>query len=300
MSKSTVADQDQGVLLTEIGYNTGCGGFSGDTTLLGSAQMEIIVALAQMEIATDHPDRNEATARSLAAQAAAQGADLLVLPELWLTGYDLERAIDCAAPLDAGPFALMARLAQRHRLYVLGTSLESNPKGAPFNTATLYGPDGNLVGSYHKVHLFPPMGETECMTAGDLSPTFDLPWGRTALAICYDLRFPELWRCYANAGAQLVLIPAEWPVRRVEHWRLLLQARAVENQFFVAGCNRAGADRDGVFAGHSVVVDPWGRVLVEGGMEPGLLVTSLDLAKVARTRKLFPFLDDRRPDVYAK
>lgn len=110
----------------------------------------------------------------------------------------------------------------------------------------------------------------------------------------------RLWRCYTNAGAQLILIPAEWPVHRVEHWRLLLRARAVENQLFVVGCNRAGTGVDGEFGGHSVAVDPWGRVLVEGGTEPGLFVACLDLAEVARARTLLPFLDDRRPDVYGE
>jgi predicted amidohydrolase len=119
-----------------------------------------------------------------------------------------------------------------------------------------------------------------------------------ALAICYDLRFPEQWRRYTDAGAQVIFIPAEWPARRGEHWRLLLRARAVENQLFVAGCNRAGADSDGEFGGHSAAVDPWGRVLVEGGTEPGLFVATLDLDEVARTRRLFPFLRDRRPEVY--
>jgi predicted amidohydrolase len=118
------------------------------------------------------------------------------------------------------------------------------------------------------------------------------------MAICYDLRFPELWRCLADAGAQLILIPAEWPIRRVEHWRLLLRARAVENQLYVAGCNRAGAGADGEFGGHSAVVDPWARVLVEGGSEPGLMLTTIDLDEVARARRLFPFLADRRPEVY--
>jgi predicted amidohydrolase len=136
------------------------------------------------------------------------------------------------------------------------------------------------------------------MTAGVRLPVFDLPWGRVALAVCYDLRFPELWRRYADGGAQLVIIPAEWPVRRVEHWRLLLRARAVENQLYVAGCNRAGAGPDGVFGGHSAAVDPWSQVLVEGGDEQGVSVATLDLDEVARSRSLFPFLDDRRPEVY--
>jgi predicted amidohydrolase len=142
------------------------------------------------------------------------------------------------------------------------------------------------------------MGEQEHMTAGNALPTFDLPWGRTALAVCYDLRFPEMWRLYTAAGVHLILIPAEWPVRRVEHWRLLLRARAVENQLFVAGCNRAGTDADGEFGGHSAAVDPWGRVLVEGEREPGLFLAALDLEEVRRNRSLLPFLDDRRPDVY--
>jgi predicted amidohydrolase len=136
------------------------------------------------------------------------------------------------------------------------------------------------------------------MTPGSALPTLDLPWGRIALAICYDLRFPELWRRYAGAGAHLILIPAEWPIRRVEHWRLLLRARAVENQLFVAGCNRAGVDEHGEFGGHSAIVDPWARVLVEASTEAGLFLATLDLDEVARARRLFPFLADRRPDVY--
>lgn len=260
--------------------------------------MEITVALAQMEIALGRPDLNEAAARRWAVQAAGQGARLLVLPELWPTGYDLAQAEDYAAPLDAGSFALLAELARQHNLYIVGTALEANPAGLPFNTAALYGPDGELLGAYRKVHLFPPMGEVEHMAPGPALPTFDLPWGCTALAICYDLRFPELWRSYTEAGARFILIPAEWPMARIEHWRLLLRARAVENQLFVVGCNRAGADADGEFGGHSAAVDPWGRVLVEAGSEPGLFSTTLDLEEVARARRLFPFLDDRRPEMY--
>lgn len=262
--------------------------------------MEITIALAQMAVALGQPEQNKATARSMATQAAAQGADLFLLPELWATGYDLDRRDEHAAPLDAGHFALMANLAQTHRLYVVGTALEANPGGRPYNTAVLYGPDGALRGAYRKVHLWAPLGEVEHMTPGDALPAFDLPWGRVALAICYDLRFPELWRRYADAGAQLILIPAEWPSRRVEHWRLLLRARAVENQLFVAGCNRVGAGADGEFGGHSAAIDPWGRVLAEAGPEPGLSLISLDLEEVARSRDLFPFLADRRPDVYSR
>ena len=260
--------------------------------------MEITIALAQMAIVAGEPARNEATARAMAAEAAARGAGLLLLPELWATGYDLRRADAYAAPLDHGAFAKMADLARAHRLYVVGTALEANPGGLPFNTAAIYGPDGEQMGAYRKVHLWAGLGEPEHMTAGATLPTFDLPWGRVALAICYDLRFPELWRRYMQAGAQLILIPAQWPARRIEHWRLLLRARAVENQLFVAGCNRAGTDSSGEYGGHAAAVDPWGRVLVEGDSEPGLLLVRLDLTEVARSRRLFPWLEDRRPDLY--
>jgi predicted amidohydrolase len=262
--------------------------------------MEVTIALAQMAISLDRPEENYQAAQSLANKAVAQDADLLVLPELWATGYNLGRARDYAAPLDKGHFALMAELAQMHGLYVTGTALEENPGGQPFNTAALYGPDGRRLGAYRKVHLWAPLGEVEHLTPGDALPVFELPWGTVAMAICYDLRFPELWRRFADAGAQIIVIPAEWPIRRVEHWSLLLRARAVENQLYVAGCNRAGVDADGEFGGHSAVVDPWARVLVEGGSEPNLLVTSIDLDEVARARQLFPFLTDRRPDVYGQ
>jgi len=262
--------------------------------------MDLNVALAQMAIAPGQPDKNIEAATAWAAQAADGGANLLVLPELWPTGYDLAQAVPYAATLDAGPFAVMAGLARAHGLYVVGTTLEANPSGPPFNTAALFAPDGTLAGAYRKVHLFPPMGETQHMSPGIDLPVFDLPWGRTALAICYDLRFPEMWRRYTEAGAQLSVIPAEWPVRRIEHWRLLLRARAVENQLFVFGCNRAGTAADGDYGGYSAAVDPWGQVLVEGSAEPGLLITSLNLEEVARCRRLFPFLDDRRPDVYGR
>jgi len=263
--------------------------------------VELNIALAQMAVRPGDPAGNEAEARRLAARAGDDGADLLLLPELWHSGYDLARAGEYAAPLDEGAFGLMAELARQHDLYVVGTALEAVEDGQPCNTAALYAPGGERAGAYRKVHLWAPLGETEYLTPGQSLPTFQLPWGCVALAICYDLRFPEQWRRYADVGAQLILIPAAWPSARVEHWRLLLRARAVENQFCVAGCNRAGGGDDAgqdCFGGFSAAVDPWGQVAAEGGPEPGLVVARLDLDEVARVRRLFPFLADRRPEVY--
>jgi len=130
-------------------------------------------------------------------------------------------------------------------------------------------------------------------------PCFDLPWGRTAIAICYDLRFPEIFRHFALDGAELVLLPAQWPLPRLEHWRILLRARAIENQFWMVAGNRSGRDPGGVtFAGHSAVINPWGEIVVEGGEERALLLADLDLEEVKRTRRSFPVLRDRRQDLY--
>jgi predicted amidohydrolase len=263
--------------------------------------LDLSIALAQMAVRPGELAWNEAVARRLSSQAVDQGADLLLLPELWHSGYDLARAGEYAAPLDEGAFGLMAQLAREQGLYMAGTALEAAAQGRPYNTAALYTPTGERAGAYRKVHLWAPLGEAEYLAPGQSLPTFQLPWGCVALAICYDLRFPEQWRSYADAGADLVLIPAAWPSRRVEHWRLLLRARAVENQFCVAGCNRAGGGADAGqdrFGGCSSAVDPWGQVVVEAGPEPDLVVARLDLDEVARARRLFPFLADRRPEVY--
>jgi predicted amidohydrolase len=261
-------------------------------------RMELKVAIAQLAVAMGDPDLNAVQLRTAAAQAEAEGAQLLIAPELWATGYDLALAVAGAAPLGEGPFGLMAGLALRHRLYIVGSALEENPQGRPFNTAALYDPNGKLVGAYRKVHLFAPLGEVEHMTPGGALPVFGLPWGRTALAICYDLRFPEMWRRYMEMGVEIVLIPAEWPARRVAHWRTLLRARAIENQFFVVGCNRAGAGPDGEYGGHSAAFDPRGRVMADGGRAPTFVCATLDLDEVARCRAAFPWLQDRRPEVY--
>jgi predicted amidohydrolase len=221
----------------------------------------------------------------------------LLLPELWSTGYDLAHAAQHATPIDQGLFVAMGDLARQHRLTIAGSLLEMH--GGRFcNTATLFLPDGRLAAMYRKVHRFRLMDEDRYLAAGDAAPTFDLPWGKTALAICYDLRFPELFRRYALEGARLVLVPAEWPSARIEHWCILVWARAIENQCFVAACNRVGESKGERFSGYSLAINPWGEVLVEGGEAEALLVAQIDLNLVDEVRRCILVFADRRPDVY--
>lgn len=258
----------------------------------------LTITLVQMDIALGDPQTNLRRGERFVAQAAARGSTLVLFPELWTTGYALDRAEELASPLGQGAFAEMARWAQTYNVWIVGSVLERWGNGFA-NTAVLAAPSGEIHGVYRKVHLFGLMDEDRYLRPGHEAPVWASPWGRTALAICYDLRFPELFRRYALEGATVVLVPAEWPHPRLHHWRVLVQARAIENQCFVAACNRVGSAKEEHFCGHSMVVSPWGDVIAEAGEEEILLTATLNLEQAATVRQRIPVFRDRRPDVYA-
>lgn len=259
--------------------------------------MRITISLGQMRVHAGEPERNLARVREWTAEAARRGSDLVVFPELWDTGYALDRAGELASPLGEGRFAEVAALAKEHGLYVTGSLME-DLGGTACNCMAMFSPQGDLLGAYRKLHLFRLMDEEKYLTEGNAPLALDLPWGRTGLAICYDLRFPELFRRYAVEGAKMALLPSEWPHPRLNHWRTLLRARAIENQMFVVGCNRVGVTGDTHFFGHSTIVDPWGETVIEGGEDEMLLTAEIDLASVDDVRRRIPIFEDRRPDVY--
>jgi len=262
--------------------------------------MNLTVAIAQIDIALGDAEANLRTVQQAAAQAAEHNADLLVLPELWGSGYMLERAGELADEINTGLFAATAALARHYRMTICGSLLEWDAgTQQAYNTATVYDDQGYLRGSYRKIHLIGLMDEGKYLQSGDTLGAFEMPWGKGALAICYDLRFPELFRRYALDGAGIVLLPSEWPTPRIEHWRTLIKARAIENQCFVLACNRIGADRANTFGGCSAVIDPRGNVLAEANdTAPDLLVATLDLDLIEQARSFLPVFVDRRPDVY--
>ena len=233
------------------------------------------------------------TARVAALVRAQQDADLVLLPELWPQGgFSYGTWREQAEPID-GPVVESMRAAASDAAVTLhmGSFVERDESGRLFNTSVLVGPDGGLLTTYRKVHLFGfGDGEPALMTAGD-SPVVH---GSFGLATCYDLRFPEQFRLLLDGGAEVVLLVAAWPAKRVEHWRLLVQARAVENQSYVLACNTAGTHAGVPMGARSMVVGPWGAVLAEAGEDEEVLVVDLDLDEVAGTRKTFPVLADRR------
>ncbi|MEA2287407.1 MAG: hypothetical protein QOJ21_3450 [Solirubrobacteraceae bacterium] len=228
---------------------------------------------------------------------ALAGADLIVLPEMWPAGYfAFDDYADVAEAADGPTVTALSRAAATAGAHVVGGSfVEQGTDGALHNTAFVLGPDGDLLGTYRKMHVFGYRSrEAELVTGGDVLVTIPTPLGTIGMAVCYDLRFPELFRAGVDSGAEIFVVPAAWPAARTEHWRLLLRARAIENQAFVIGCNGAGADRGVEVAGHSAVIDPTGAVVAEGGTDPGLVRAVVDLDLVARTREDFPVLADRR------
>ena len=260
--------------------------------------MLLTISLGQMDIRFGDPAANFETVTRMTEEAKRRGSDLILFPELWSTAYDLTRAPRYASSLDAGVFADLSALAKRTGIHILGSTLSVLGENKFGNTLTVFAPDGTLLADYSKIHLFRLMDEHQHLTAGDKPVLVDLPFGRAGLAICYDLRFPELFRGYALAGAEMTFLPAEWPHPRLSHWQTLVRARAIENQMFVFACNRVGRDASNEFFGHSMAVDPWGEILAEGGEGEELITLTADLSKVQEARRRIPILSDRRPESY--
>lgn len=255
------------------------------------------VSLAQFRIALGDTTRNWTTAEKLVMEAAKRGSHLVVLPELWSTGYALDRANALSTQLNSGIFTQLSTLATQANICILGSVLEKRGQEIT-NSATFFAPNGRMLGVYRKIHLFRLMSEDAHLRPGQSPLLMDLPWGKTGIAICYDLRFPELFRRYAVDGAKICMIPAEWPAERVEHWTTLLRARAIENQMYIVACNSCGETGGTTFGGHSMVIDPWGKIVTAAGEDPVLLTAEIDLDRVDDVRKRIPVFDDRRPELY--
>ncbi|MDZ4768409.1 MAG: carbon-nitrogen family hydrolase [Chloroflexota bacterium] len=258
---------------------------------------KMTISLGQMNIALGDPRKNLATAGEIITEAAHRRSHLLILPELWSTGYALERSRELANPLDTGIFAQISTLATQNNLSIVGSVLEKRGLEVS-NSAAFFTPKGKMIGVYRKMHLFRLMEEDRFLQPGASPWVEQLPWGTTAMAICYDLRFSELFRRYAMQGVKLIIIPAEWPMERIEHWRALLIARAIECQCYIAATNAVGQIGDKLFGGHSMIVDPWGRIVIEYGETPGIATAEIDTDYVDIVRHRIPVSDDRRTDVF--
>lgn len=224
----------------------------------------------------------------------------IVLPEIWDVGYDLENAGSLADPEGRSAAEFLGNLAREYGVWFVGGSVMAGTSKGPVNRAQVINPEGKLVGHYDKVHLIPLMDEPEYLRAGDSGCAFD--WGGTkaGCVICYDIRFCEWLRKYAVEGTGVLFVSAEWPKIRIDHWKAILRVRAIENMMYVVACNRVGESKGTLFGGSSMVIDPWGEILYEGGeTEEGRFIT-FDPAKVEEIRKHLKVFDMRRPDLYCR
>jgi len=264
--------------------------------------MQIIVSLVQMDVITAHPEKNLRKAEHAMVEAVRRHTDIVCFPEMWTTGFNWTYNV-LASSDHHQYFGRVAALAKQHALWVTGSMLALDAQGKLANAASLFSPDGYCVGTYHKTHLFSPLHENKHLTPGDSTTIIDAPWGRTGFAICYDIRFPELFRTYALQGASIIFCPSAFPLPRLEHWKVLLRARAIENQIFVVGVNQVGFEQFKnttlAYCGGSAIIDPWGRTLCESDQtNEGLITASIDMGEVSRVRADMPVMKDRRPDLY--
>jgi len=256
----------------------------------------MIVAGLQLDIEWEKPTENFRRAEKLALQAVASGAQLLVLPEMFATGFSMRA--EAMAAHAATTQSFLVELATRHGVWVLGGFAE--PGGdRPANACALIAPDGSEHLHYRKIHPFSLANEAEHFESGATLSTVEVEGVRVTPLICYDLRFTELFRIAAPATDLFVVI-ANWPTRRSHAWRTLLAARAIDCQAWILGVNRVGSAEGHPYRGDSSLVDPMGVVVSTLANDPGVVLGDVDPAVVRETREHLPFLDDRRPQVYRR
>lgn len=256
------------------------------------------ITCIQHDIFFGDPERNYEEMEEKVGRASEHQPDIIVLPELWTTGYDLTRLGEIADDEAARTRTFLASVARKYRIDLIGGSVARRTPQGVFNTLLVYDREGRPCGEYSKAHLFRLMDEHLHLRAGDEKGRFEVSGLRSAGVICYDIRFPEWIRANMADGAEVLFVTAEWPLERLAHWRTLLIARAIENQCWVVACNRAGRDPDHVFAGHSLMIGPWGDVVAEAGEADEFLTGEIDTEEVARARGRIPVFEDRRPELY--
>lgn len=256
------------------------------------------IACLQMDIAFGDPAQNYISAKRLIERAMKDNPDLIVLPELWTTGYDLKRLDEIADAEASKSTEFLKMFAKQYGVHFVGGSVANQGEFGVKNTLLIINNQGQLVHQYDKLHLFKLMDEHLYLEAGSQKGLFELENRKLAGVICYDIRFPEWIRSHTAEGAEALFVVAEWPEPRLNHWRSLLIARAIENQCFVIACNRSGHDPNNKFAGHSMVINPWGEIIAEAKDGEEILTASIDLEMVKEIRNQIPIFDDRKPDYY--
>ncbi|XP_006868709.1 PREDICTED: omega-amidase NIT2 [Chrysochloris asiatica] len=265
------------------------------------------LALIQLQVSSIKSD-NLTRACSLVREAAAKGAKIVSLPECFNSPYGTKYFPEYAEKIPGESTQKLSEVAKECSIYLIGGSIPEADAGKLYNTCPVFGPDGNLLVKHRKIHLFDidvpgkiTFQESKTLSPGDSFSTFDTPYCRVGLGICYDIRFAELAQVYAQKGCQLLIYPGAFNLTTgPAHWELLQRGRAVDNQVYVATASPARDDNASYVAwGHSTVVNPWGEVLAKAGTEETIVYSDIDLKKLVEIRQQIPIFSQKRSDLYA-
>ena len=257
------------------------------------------IGRVQMAPVLGEPRKNFARALGLLEKALAEQPDILVLPETFNVGFfPKENLRNLADPDGAETKALLGDFARRNRVNIVGGSVAALKAGKVYNTAYVFDRDGNCVCEYDKIHGFSPAGEQTYFSGGEKTASFALDGIPCSVIICYDVRFAELVRTVALQGAELLFVPAEWPLARKSHWEILNKARAIENQFFVCAVNGSGYAGETKFGGNSLLIDPWGEEILHLGETEETAAGEADFSVIRDIRSRINVFRDRRPETY--
>lgn len=229
--------------------------------------------------------------------------DLIVLPEVFNSGVGHGKMQELAEPIPNDQTTMfLSGFAERMQANIVGGSyIEKCPDGEYRNACVVFDRSGKIIAKYHKIHMFSYYGsrEGEFISKGNSVVIAETDVGKIGLSICYDLRFPELYRTLTYSGAEIIVCPAAWPYPRLEHWNTLNKARAIENQAYFISVNQVGQACEGrTNLGHSMIINPWGDVIASAGGTEGVMMAEIDLGLVRKIREEFPVLNDRDIDAY--
>lgn len=226
---------------------------------------------------------------------SCRGSNLIVLPEIWNTGYfNFDRYQEESESKIGETSAFLGQKAKDLNAYIMAGSWVERDNGKLYNTSFLFNPSGQLLATYRKIHLFGfGSDETKILTRGSQVVTVPTEFGILGLATCYDLRFPEMFRKMLDQNVDFILVSAAWPYPRLDHWRELNHVRAFENECYLISSNCAGVTRGNRFLGHSMVVDPWGTPIAAAGDHESIITVDVDSKVVKQVREIFPPVNDR-------
>jgi predicted amidohydrolase len=257
--------------------------------------MKIRLALIQMDIILRRIEENLRRVDRFLDEALRFNPEIISLPELFSTGYDLEYIKEKAEEIKEVTLNFIQNKARELNCYILAGSMPEKENEKIYNTSFFINKKGEILFKYRKINLFPPFKEDRYFCKGK-----EISWGKIikegegiliGSLICYDLRFPHLFKELSQKKVDIIFLPSQFPNPRLNHWEILLKARAIENQIYIVGINRVGEDKDRSYFGNSMVVDPWGEVLANAFYEEKILFSEVDLEKIKEVKERFSLKD---------